>query len=274
MIEAFSAVFESLSGVTESVSGIAAQLSEKILPRGVEGAFKAALEKTPIDKISESPGLSADQLESALPSESINAPEQMAAKDLSSEIKPSTWEEKLVDADGGGAYYRLEAGRDSTLLNGDLPRNSTVVVDNPIGDNTLTLKIDEEGRVSEMAIDKLSRVDGVRDQFQQSRCNEIKDALPGDNAGHLLAREFGGPFEQFNYLPMDGYSNKYGQWRTMEKGWERALSEGKSVTDIKITPSFDGACKRPDELVASYRIDGERVYDYIDNTPREVKSEG
>lgn len=179
-----------------------------------------------------------------------------------------SWDEKLVSSDAGENVYSVTAGEDAYILNGDLPENSTIIVDNPSADNTITVKTDDIGRNQITEIDSIQRVDGVRDLYQQQRCCELKDGLTSDDAGHLLAREFGGPTEQINYQPMDSYTNRMGEWRNMEKNWEKILDEGGKITDVRIESIYDDASKRPSGFDISYKENGEMKYRYVDNTPR------
>lgn len=179
-----------------------------------------------------------------------------------------SWDEKLVSSDAGENVYSVTAGEDAYILNGDLPENSTIIVDNPTADNAITVKTDDIGRNQITEIDSIQKVDGVRDLYQQQRCCELKDGLPSDDAGHLLAREFGGPTEQINYQPMDSYTNRMGEWRNMEKDWGKVLDEGGEITDVRIESLYDDASKRPSGFDISYKENGELKYRYVDNTPR------
>ena len=193
-----------------------------------------------------------------------------AATELGSKIENYTWNDKCITTDSGEKVYTVEAGKDSYLLNGDLPENATIEVYNPPADNTITVKTDDLSRNSVTEIDCVTRGDGVRSEFQQQRCRYVKDGLVSDDGGHLLAREFNGPTEQINYLPMDSYTNRMGEWRNMEKSWEKTLDSGGSITDVRIESYYEGDSKRPTGFDVSYKENGEIKYRYIDNTPRQI----
>lgn len=197
--------------------------------------------------------------------------ETIAINELSDKLENNyTWNDKLVYSDANEKVYSVTAGEDAYILNGELPENATIKVDNPSANNTITVKTDDLGRHQTTEIDSIQRVDGVRDLYQQQRCRYLKDGLVSDDAGHLLAREFGGPGEQINYQPMDSYTNRMGDWRSMEKDWGKALDAGGEITDIRIESLYEGSGKRPVGFEISYKENGNMQYRYIDNTPRPV----
>lgn len=183
---------------------------------------------------------------------------------LKNEISPG-WEN--VKGEDGRFYFNSSSPA-AKLLNGDLPKNSEIVYDNEIGKNTITYKTDDMGRVSETSVDRLTHADGIRDSNQQQLCRKLKDGLPGDDAGHIIAREFGGPSEQINLTPMNADINRHGEWRKMEREIDSAINDGKEVTNYNCKEYFDGESKRPTGFDVSYEIDGELHQKYIDNTPR------
>lgn len=169
--------------------------------------------------------------------------------------------------EGGGFEFSLESGVHKELLNQFPPPANSVERVQTLSGNTMTCVHDEWSRPVRIDIDKISHVDASRDVYQQSRCNDLKNGLPTDDAGHLLAREFGGPSEQINYLPMDAHTNRHGEWRLMEREWENALDAGKEVANIRIEPQYDSLSRRPDGFEVSYEVNGEVEYRYIDNNP-------
>jgi predicted ribonuclease toxin of YeeF-YezG toxin-antitoxin module len=96
---------------------------------------------------------------------------------------------------------------------------------------------------------------------------EIKDGIKGeDDGGHLIAQIFNGPGEQINYLPMMKSSNRYADWRAMERKWESALkSVPPKKVEVEIIPKFTGNSKRPDSFQVKYNIGGERKMTNIAN---------
>jgi hypothetical protein len=187
----------------------------------------------------------------------------------SKEINPlDKWESKAETNENGDTIYKVEVGKDSDLLNGELPPNSTIEINNPEGNNHITITTDENGRIKVFEADHLEFADVERSDYQQSRCGDLKDGLPTDDAGHIQANEFGGPSEQFNYEPMDAQSNRHGEFRNMEKELEQDLKDGKEVTNYRVEIEYDGDSKRPTGFDVSYDVDGKTEYRYIDNTPR------
>ena len=195
-----------------------------------------------------------------------------ASCDLRNKIESQySWNDKMLSSESGERVYSVEAGKDSYLLNGELPENSKFIIANPGGENTITVTTDEFGRHKTIDIDSIQRTDGTRDIYQQQRCCELKDGFRGkDDAGHILAREFGGPPEQFNLLPQDSYVNRFGEQRNMEKSWEKLLDNGGTVKDIHIDVNYaEGSDSfRPTGYEVSCKENDIPVYRYIDNTPR------
>ena len=181
-----------------------------------------------------------------------------------------SWNDKFIYSDAEEKFYSVTAGKDTYILNSELPENATIIVDNPCANNTITVRTDALGRNHITEIDSIQKVNGVRDLYQQQRCCELKDGFPTDDASHLLAREFGGPTEQFNYQPMDSYTNRMGDWRCMEKDWGKVLDADGKVTNIRIESLFEGNSKRPIGFEISYKENGNMQYRYIDNTPRSI----
>jgi hypothetical protein len=102
-----------------------------------------------------------------------------------------------------------------------------------------------------------------RNTYQQGKAVEIKDGLPGDQGGHLIAEIFYGPGEQINYLPMKSTLNQ-SSWKQMENTLKKALEEGKKV-DIEIRPVFEGASKRPSAFEVDYWLNGIKKTEFFDN---------
>lgn len=176
------------------------------------------------------------------------------------------WNRFYVDDCNGRSFYKINGGQNNEILNGPLRENSIFESSTQSG-NVITSWTDEFGRVEKMSIDKIECYDGARDLNQQKKCIELKNGLPSDDAGHLLAREFGGPTEQYNLTPMDSYTNRHGEWRYMEQEWKKAMNEGKSVSDVHYQVYYDGENKRPVGFDVTYKVDGEIESRYVDNSP-------
>ena len=83
--------------------------------------------------------------------------------------------------------------------------------------------------------------------------------LSSDHAGHLIADQFGGSPKLDNLVSQDGYLNTH-QYRSMERTWANALSNGQPVTDVNIKVSYPPNSTRPNGFTVSYKIDGVRSF--------------
>jgi Domain of unknown function (DUF4781)/DNA/RNA non-specific endonuclease len=147
-------------------------------------------------------------------------------------------------------------------LNGELAPNTDYVV------GRYTYTTDATGRVVEArGRVRLNRHD--RNSYQQGKAAEvggIKDAVEGDQGGHLFAAMFDGPGEQINYHPMTRELNGGGgDWYNMEQEWRTALQQNKSV-DARIRAEFDGDSKRPAAFRVTFWIDGKKHTRFFENT--------
>lgn len=176
------------------------------------------------------------------------------------------WDKFYINDCNGRSFFKISGGQDTGVLNGPLYENAVFESPTQSG-NIITSWTDEFGRIEKMNIDKIECYDGVRDLNQQKKCNDLKNGLSSDDAGHLLAREFGGPTEQFNLTPMDSYTNRHGEWRYMEQEWKKNMNEGKSISDVNYQVYYEGDSKRPTGFEVSYKVDGEIETRYIDNSP-------
>lgn len=170
--------------------------------------------------------------------------------------------------EGGKTLYETVSGRDSALLNGELPRNAEIRVNAADGsDSYLIVETDDIGRlkIAHIHLDPSTK-EGMRDLYQQMKCRELKDALATDDAGHIWARELGGPSEQINLCPMDAYTNRHGEWRLVERDIKKHLDSGKAV-DLQVTPEYAEQCKRPDGFNVKITVDGKTSEYYINNAP-------
>lgn len=170
--------------------------------------------------------------------------------------------------EGGKTLYETVSGRDSALLNGELPKNSQIRVAAADGSESYAIvDIDSIERQEEFfAHIEPTTKEGVRDLHQQTRCRDLKDGLATDDAGHLWARETGGPSEQINLCPMDAYTNRHGEWRLVERNIKKHLDCGKAV-DLHVIPEYTGPCKRPDGFNVKITVDGQTTEYYISNSP-------
>jgi len=89
-----------------------------------------------------------------------------------------------------------------------------------------------------------------RNQVQAGR----PDRLPGNDGGHFIAVRFNGPRDSFNHFAQESGFN-CGEYRKLEDGWAKALRTGKRVV-VWIDPEYEGASRRPYEIIVTWTIDG------------------
>ena len=124
-----------------------------------------------------------------------------------------------------------------------------------------TYKTDNLGRVKEVEVSGLQKVanaDDFRNSYQQSiKCKSSKNGLDGDDGGHLIGSQFGGPGEQINVIPMSSSVNRSGgAWYNMETQWSNALNSNKTVTNIKIEINYNGDSLRPTDFDVTWLESG------------------
>lgn len=148
-------------------------------------------------------------------------------------------------------------GNWNKALNSELEPNKLYKVDD------YSYFTDEVGRVNKVCGEQtLDSKD--RNIYQQGKSVEIKDGVKGeDQGGHIIARIFNGPGEQVNYVPQTAALNN-GEWKTMEKKWKDALSEGKKV-EVDIQIIYDSDSKRPKRFLVEYKITNEPTVQRIFN---------
>lgn len=126
------------------------------------------------------------------------------------------------------------------------------------GENGYTYKTDANGNISSAHADEL------KFKTHDGRLNHnsnTADKLPGDDAGHLFADQFGGSPELDNLVSQKsglnrGIKGNPKTYRNMEKQWSTALKNGQKVTDIDINLSYKNGSSRPSAFDVSYKIDG------------------
>lgn len=129
--------------------------------------------------------------------------------------------------------------------------------------NGYTYRTDAQGRVSDVE-GQLDLKTADRNSYQQGISGR-EDRLPDDQGGHLIASIFNGPGERLNLVPMNGNFNM-GAWRDMERTFQNALTEGKTV-DVKIEVKYGSDGQRPDNFRVTYEIDGVPRTRMFDNVP-------
>lgn len=99
-----------------------------------------------------------------------------------------------------------------------------------------------------------------RDSGVQKKMAELKGSLPGDDAGHLIANQFGGSTNMVNLVPMKSEINR-SEFKILENKWKELLEESKKVrVEIKLKyPTHPAGTERPDWIEVLYEVDG-KVY--------------
>ncbi|WP_294669355.1 DNA/RNA non-specific endonuclease, partial [uncultured Fluviicola sp.] len=110
---------------------------------------------------------------------------------------------------------------------------------------------DANGKVTKVEIPTLQKdpnfdYNNLRNTHQQKKAVLDKNGIHGtDQGGHLLGSQFGGPGEQINLVPMKQSLNQPpGEWWQMEQSWATQVSNGISITNIKIEVVY-GTNSRP-----------------------------
>jgi len=211
--------------------------------------------------------------------ENINITETSHAIDNTGEIstvqsKPS-WDDIVTQNEGSADFYVINVyqgeGNQRKLLNNDLPKNASIFIPLETLPGYFNVITDEFGRVKEFRSQKVDFFSGDRSGYRQGRSVDNNNGVRGlDDGGHLYARQWGGPPEGINIVPMNKHVNRHGWWRNMEKRINRELEAGNSVTDYIVKPLWEIQSRRPYGFEISYVVNGIKHYVYVDNANREV----
>ena len=124
---------------------------------------------------------------------------------------------------------------------------------------------DAKGRIAtvegELKLDAAPRSQGA-----QSRVGKDDGRLDIDQGGHLIGAQFGGYRGVENLTPMNKSVNDYhkGDWGKMEKGWAKALDEGKTVR-VKIELKYADDLSRASHFKVTELVGGKPRTLLIDN---------
>lgn len=132
----------------------------------------------------------------------------------------------------------------------------------------VTYKTDSWGRVisSEFTIDKnyMSKPN-LYNAKDITAIGKLKGGMVGDDGGHLLAQQFGGSSTVLNVVPMKASVNRTGEYKRLEKLWNKAADEGK-VVKTKVNLKYGNTnTERPDWIEVKYEINGETFTKLIAN---------
>lgn len=100
---------------------------------------------------------------------------------------------------------------------------------------------------------------GIRNAYQQGKVG--KTGIPGDEGGHLIATQLGGPGEKINLVPQNMNLNR-SAWKVMENDWAKRAANGQTIKiEIEIIYS-DINKSRPETFV---------VRQWFDDVPQKVR---
>ncbi|MGN0295065.1 MAG: DNA/RNA non-specific endonuclease [Lachnospiraceae bacterium] len=144
--------------------------------------------------------------------------------------------------DDNGELYRVD---------NDLLPNSSYEI------NGYHYETDEYGRIVS--------VKGALHMKERDNRLSIKDSIEdigkgdqkeGDDRGHLIGDQFDGSNGLENMIPQDAEVNRNG-FRNLENELAREVKDGKEVK-VEINLEYKGESRRPEALIVTYSIDGEK----------------
>ncbi|SDU25603.1 DNA/RNA non-specific endonuclease [Jiangella alkaliphila] len=136
-------------------------------------------------------------------------------------------------------------------------------------DETVRYTTDDRGRVIRtQAVLIETTPDQPRHKYAQT---SLQDKLPGDHAGHIIARIFGGIGQRLNLVPMEGKLVNQGQYATLEGQWQEAVEAEKQV-ELDVRLYYNDQTRRPYKLVVFHTIDGKTEKTTIRNKPARKRS--
>lgn len=125
----------------------------------------------------------------------------------------------------------------------------------PNGDYTIT---DHQGCVTEKVFTPVLS-DDVRTPYDKANTKAVgKEGIEGDEGGHIQAHRLGGSSERINIFPQNANFNR-GAYKRFENQIADALKDGREVSPIKVTLSYDDNSNRPSKIEVSYSIDGKPI---------------
>jgi HK97 family phage portal protein len=119
--------------------------------------------------------------------------------------------------------------------------------------NQYSFHIDDKQRTVRVEGEIRRKPDQPRSRTAQ-RLAGGPDRRSTDQGGHFIAREFGGPTDDFNHFAQDGKFNK-SEYRKMEIEIGKEIDSGKKV-EVDIRAFYPENSQRPDVIVALITADG------------------
>ncbi len=148
--------------------------------------------------------------------------------------------------------------------NGDLYRvDSTLMSSASYELNGYHFQTDDFGR-----IETVRGILHLRDRDRMAITDKIEDIgwgyeLETDDRGHIIGDRFDGPNRLENLIPQD-FSINRGEYNSFEKELADAVSDKKEVY-LQVELAYPDDSFRPEELVATYTIDGETFERHFPN---------
>ncbi|SDU77002.1 DNA/RNA non-specific endonuclease [Jiangella alkaliphila] len=140
------------------------------------------------------------------------------------------------------------------------PPSSVIEVDGAVRYTT-----DERGRVIRtQSVLVETTPDQPRDKYAQT---SLKDKLPGDHAGHIIGRIFGGIGQRLNLVPMEGKNVNNGQYAALEGQWHDAITKDKKEVELDVHLFYNDHTRRPHKLEVYHTIDDKTELTIIRNKP-------
>lgn len=151
-------------------------------------------------------------------------------------------DERKPAFDDNGKLYRVD---------NDLLPNSSYEI------NGYHYETDEYGRIlSVEGILHMKERDSrlpIRDSIEDIGKGDQKE---GDDRGHLIGDQFDGSNGLENMIPQDAEVNR-NDFKNLENELAKEVKDGKEVK-VEIKLVYEGKSRRPDALIVTYSIDGEK----------------
>lgn len=135
--------------------------------------------------------------------------------------------------------------------------------------NGYEYRIDPEDRTSSVSGTLTLSGSQLRSGKMQAQAGGTDRRPKTDDGGHYIAARFNGPTDAFNHFAQDANFNR-GGYRVLEDKWASETKSGKQVS-VRITPSYNGASKRPAAIDVWYSIDGKSEEKRFPNERREKR---
>jgi hypothetical protein len=91
--------------------------------------------------------------------------------------------------------------------------------------------------------------------------------VPGDHAGHIIGRIFGGIGQRLNLVPMEGKNVNQGQYAALEGLWQDAITKDKKEVELDVHLFYNDHTRRPHKLEVYHTIDDKTELTIIRNKP-------